>query len=125
VVTPSAKKNCQTTSKTARFTLDYLCALQNKYFVFILSLRVLLELKNISIAYIRNVCHDINCCEFYHFDASVNWNQTQALIRSEPKQKIVFLSKPIRSSNSMSKLTFPKFNKDEKLSINTILPFKY
>merc|ERR1712192_33529 len=87
VATPSAKKNCQTTSKTARFTVDYHPLIQNKYFVFILSLKFLLELKRISIAYRRDVCHHINCCEFYHFDASVNWNQTQALIRSEPNKR--------------------------------------
>merc|ERR1712192_76729 len=109
---PNHLKNCSLYSRLS--TVD--CALQNKYLVFILSLRFLLELKTNSIAYIRVVCHHINCCEFYHFDASVNWNQTQASIRPEPKQKIVFLSKPIRFSNSMSKLTFPKFNKDEKLS---------
>merc|ERR1712181_68680 len=90
VVTPSAKRNCQTTSKTARFTLDYqplIVLFKKKYFVFILSLRFVLELKHISIAYIRDVCHHINCCEFYHFNASVNWNQTQALIRSEPNKR--------------------------------------
>merc|ERR1711971_1531199 len=88
---PNHLKNCSLYSQLS--TVD--CALQNKYFVFILSLRFLLELKHTSIAYIRDVCHHINCCEFYRFDASVNWNQAQASIRPEPKQKIVFLSKPI------------------------------
>merc|ERR1719352_70255 len=80
---PNHLKNCSLYSRLS--PVD--CALQNKYLVFILSLRFLLELKHISIAYIRNVCHHINCSEFYHFNASVNWNQTQALIRSEPNKR--------------------------------------
>merc|ERR1719234_2321506 len=80
---PNHLKNCSLYSRLS--PVD--CALQNKYFVFILSLKFLLELKHISIAYIRDVCHHINCCEFHHFNASVNWNQTQASIRAEPNKR--------------------------------------
>merc|ERR1712032_1565311 len=80
---PNHLKNCSLHSRLS--PVD--CALENKYFVFILSLKFVLKLKQISIAYIRDDCHHINCCEFYKFDASANWNQTQASIRSEPNKR--------------------------------------
>merc|ERR1719175_276763 len=50
---PNHLKNCSLYSQLSPFD----CALQNKYFVFILSLRFQLKLKQISIAYLRDVCN--------------------------------------------------------------------
>jgi len=55
--------------------------------------------------------------EFYHSDAGVNWipfdlNQT--------KDSFLFVIFDLQLHVTW---TFPKFNKDEKLSINTTLPF--
>jgi hypothetical protein len=62
---PNHLKNCSFYSQLPTFD----CALKNKCFVLILSWRCYLELENISISYIRDVCHHIKFS-----DAGVNWN---------------------------------------------------
>merc|ERR1711934_963870 len=62
---PNHLKNCSFYNQLPTFD----CALKNKCFVLILSWRCYLELKNISISYIRDVCHHIKFS-----DAGVNWN---------------------------------------------------
>merc|ERR1711922_27488 len=87
--------------------------LKNKYCVLILSWRCLLKLKNIS--YLTNLCHHINClCS----DAGVNWDPLDL----RTKQKIVFFLYHLTLQLHVP-WAFPKFNKDEKLRINTTLPF--
>merc|ERR1712130_731326 len=60
---PNHQKNCSLYSQLSPFD----CALRNKYFVFILSLRFQLKLKQISIAYLRDVCNHINCLRVLPF----------------------------------------------------------
>ena len=57
---PNHLKNCSLYNQLS--SID--CPLKNKYFVFILSLRFQLKLKQISIAYLRDVCNHINCLSF-------------------------------------------------------------
>merc|ERR1711913_255911 len=54
---PNRLKNCSLYNQPSPFD----CPLKNKYFVSILSLRFQLKLKQISIAYLRDVCNHINC----------------------------------------------------------------
>jgi hypothetical protein len=62
---PNHLKNCSFYNQLPTFD----CAPKNKCFVLILSWRCYLELKNIPISYIRDVCHHIKFS-----DAGVNWN---------------------------------------------------
>merc|ERR1712045_966714 len=89
---------------------------QKQIFLFLqilLSWRCLLKLKNIS--YLTNLCHHINCLSS---DAGVNWDPLDL----RTKQKIVFFLYHLTLQLHVP-WAFPKFNKDEKLRINTTLPF--
>ena len=106
---PNHLKNCSIFTQLS--PID--CPLKNKYCVLILSWRCLLKLKNIS--YLTNLCHHINClCS----DAGVNWDPLDL----RTKQKIVFFLYHLTLQLHVP-WAFPKFNKDEKLRINTTLPF--
>merc|ERR1712243_362121 len=108
----TAKKNWQTTSKIAPITLNYhllIVLLRNKYFVFILSWIYMcyLKLKIVSISYsIKRCLSSYQLSKFY-----------------QRPTKDSFLSVPFDPLQPHVPWAFPKFNKDEKLSINMNLPF--
>merc|ERR1740116_392383 len=105
---PNHLKNCSLYSQLSPFD----CALKNKYFVFILSWRCHLKLKTNFNFIFKRCLSSYQLSKFYHSDASVNWSPLDL----KTKQRTVFFLYHLTLQLHVP-WAFPKFNKDEKVSI--------